>query len=93
MVGVFERVYEIGPVFRAEPHDTVRHLAEYLSLDAEMGFIRDHHDVMRVLRDVLAAILETILETAQPALRLLDLVLPDVPSERSPSCASMKRNA
>ena len=81
MVGVFERVYEIGPVFRAEPHDTVRHLAEYLSLDAEMGFIRDHHDVMRVLRDVLAAMLETILETAQPALRLLDLVLPDVPSE------------
>ena len=41
-----------GPVFRAEPHDTVRHLAEYVSLDAEMGFITDHHDVMRVLRDV-----------------------------------------
>ena len=39
MVGVFERVYEVGPVFRAEPHDTVRHLAEYVSLDAELGFI------------------------------------------------------
>jgi nondiscriminating aspartyl-tRNA synthetase len=37
MVGVFERVYEIGPVFRAQPHDTVRHLAEYLSLDAGDG--------------------------------------------------------
>ena len=37
MVGVFERVYEIGPVFRAEPHDTARHLAEYTSLDAELG--------------------------------------------------------
>ena len=46
MVGVFERVYEVGPVFRAEPHDTVRHLAEYVSLDAEIGFIRDHRDVM-----------------------------------------------
>jgi nondiscriminating aspartyl-tRNA synthetase len=33
LVGVFERVYEVGPVFRAEPHDTVRHLAEYVSLD------------------------------------------------------------
>ncbi len=51
MVGVFERVYETGPVFRAEPHDTARHLAEYVSLDAELGFIRDHRDVEIVLRD------------------------------------------
>ena len=40
MVGVFERVYEVAPVFRAEPHDTARHLAEYVSLDAEIGV---HH--------------------------------------------------
>ena len=39
LVGVFERVYEVGPVFRAEPHDTVRHLAEYVSLDVELGFV------------------------------------------------------
>ena len=39
-MGVFERVYEVGPVFRAEPHDTARHLAEYTSMDAELGFIR-----------------------------------------------------
>ena len=81
MVGVFERVYEVGPVFRAEPHDTVRHLAEYLSLDAEVGFIRDHRDVMRLLRDVLAAMVEAIADRAQPALRALDLVPPEVPSE------------
>ena len=49
MVGVFERVYETGPVFRAEPHDTARHLAEYVSLDAELGFISDHRDVLAVL--------------------------------------------
>ncbi|HEX7993934.1 MAG TPA: amino acid--tRNA ligase-related protein, partial [Streptosporangiaceae bacterium] len=54
MVGVFERVYETGPVFRAEPHDTARHLAQYASLDAEFGFITDHHDVMAMLRDVIA---------------------------------------
>lgn len=54
LVGVFERVYEIGPVFRAEPHDTVRHLAEYRSLDVELGFIHDHRDVLAVLREVLA---------------------------------------
>lgn len=54
LVGVFERVYEVGPVFRAEPHDTVRHLAEYRSLDVELGFVRDHRDVLAVLREVLA---------------------------------------
>lgn len=81
MVGVFERVYEVGPVFRAEPHDTVRHLAEYVSLDAEMGFIHDHHDVMTMLRDVLSAMVDAIADTAQPALRLLDLDLPEVPAD------------
>ncbi|MFE6611443.1 aspartate--tRNA(Asn) ligase [Amycolatopsis sp. NPDC057786] len=54
LVGVFERVYEVGPVFRAEPHDTARHLAQYTSLDAELGFIDDHHDVMTVLRAAIA---------------------------------------
>ncbi len=54
MVGVFERVYETGPVFRAEPHDTPRHLSEYVSLDAELGFIADHHDVMAIARVAVA---------------------------------------
>jgi nondiscriminating aspartyl-tRNA synthetase len=58
MVGVFERVYEVGPVFRAEPHDTSRHLAQYLSLDAELGFVRDHRDVMAVLTRVVRAMTE-----------------------------------
>jgi nondiscriminating aspartyl-tRNA synthetase len=81
MVGVFERVYEVGPVFRAEPHDTARHLAQYLSLDAEVGFIHDHHDVMRVLRDVLAAMVESVVASARPALHLLELDPPEVPAE------------
>ena len=62
MVGVFERVYEIGPVFRAEPHDTVRHLAEYVSLDVELGFIDDHFSVMAVLRDVIAGMVGSMQE-------------------------------
>jgi len=53
MVGVFERVFEVGPVFRAEPHDTPRHLNEYVSLDAEMGFIIDHTTVMSLLTTVI----------------------------------------
>jgi nondiscriminating aspartyl-tRNA synthetase len=79
MVGVFERVYEIGPVFRAEPHDTVRHLAEYVSLDVELGFIDDHFDVMAVLRDVLAGMVESMRENGERELALLEISLPDVP--------------
>ncbi len=58
MVTVFERVFEVGPVFRAEPHDTTRHINEYVSLDVEMGFIRDHHDVMAVVERVVHGILD-----------------------------------
>jgi nondiscriminating aspartyl-tRNA synthetase len=81
MVGVFERVYEIGPVFRAEPHDTVRHLAEYVSLDVELGFIADHREVIAVLRDVVAGMVGAIEERAPRAVELLGLDLPAVPDE------------
>lgn len=46
-VGIFGRVYEIGPVFRAEKHNTSRHLNEYISLDFEMGFIDSFYDVIQ----------------------------------------------
>jgi nondiscriminating aspartyl-tRNA synthetase len=55
LVGVFERVFEVAPVFRAEPHDTPRHLNEYVSLDAEMGFVSDHRDVMTMLEVAIRA--------------------------------------
>src|SRR5690606_5352827 len=64
LVGVFERVFEVGPVFRAEPHDTVRHLAEYVSLDAEIGFVDDHRDVMAVVREALAGMVAAVGERA-----------------------------
>jgi len=73
MVGVFERVYEVGPVFRAEPHDTSRHLAEYVSLDAELGFVRDHFDVMRMLREAVAGMAESVRAACFDA--------PEVPTE------------
>ena len=81
MVGVFERVYEVGPVFRAEPHDTARHLAEYVSLDAELGFVRDHFDVMAVLREVVAGMVEAMRERSPAAVELLEVQLPEVPAE------------
>jgi nondiscriminating aspartyl-tRNA synthetase len=81
MVGVFERVYETGPVFRAEPHDTVRHLAEYVSLDVELGFIENHRDVEIVVRAVLAGMVAAIEERAGNALGLLGIEVPEVPDE------------
>ena len=88
MVGVFERVYETGPVFRAEPHDTVRHLAEYISLDAELGFIEAHRDVIAVLREVLAGMVAAI--TAEPDCAGLPARLPSFPA-RCRCCTSARR--
>lgn len=81
MVGVFERVFEVGPVFRAEPHDTTRHLNEYVSLDVEFGFIADHFTVMALLRDVLAGIMTTLAAHHAADLAALDCVLPEVPAQ------------
>lgn len=81
LVGVFERVYEVGPVFRAEPHDTVRHLAEYVSLDVELGFIEDHREVVACLRDVVAGMVKAIHERAGAAVDRLGIEVPRVPEQ------------
>ena len=81
LVGVFERVFEVGPAFRAEPHDTARHLAEYTSLDAELGFIASYHDVMAVLRDAIAGMVAGVAARASRATELLGLMLPVVPPQ------------
>ena len=81
MVGVYERVFEVGPVFRAEPHDTTRHINEYVSLDAEFGFIEDHFTVMAMLRDVIAHILFTLHERYPAELALLNVQMPEVPEQ------------
>jgi len=80
MVGVFERVFEVGPVFRAEPHSTVRHLNEYVSLDVEMGFIHDHHDVMALLNRLLAAMIDHVKQYHASDLTLVGATMPDVPA-------------
>jgi nondiscriminating aspartyl-tRNA synthetase len=52
MVGVFERVFEIGPTFRAEPSATTRHVSEVTMLDIEMGFIENHEEVLDMVQDM-----------------------------------------
>jgi nondiscriminating aspartyl-tRNA synthetase len=79
MVGVFERVYEVGPVFRAEPHDTARHINQYTSLDVELGFIADHFEVMAQLTRVLRGMLVELAASCAPELALLGAVMPELP--------------
>ena len=81
MVGVFERVYEVGPVFRAEPHATSRHLNEYVSLDVEFGFIRDHTDVMDLLTDVVRGILGHLESACALELSALQVKMPVLPAQ------------
>ena len=81
MVGLFERVYEVGPVFRAEPHDTTRHSNEYVSLDVEMGFIDDHTTVMALLCELLHAIFAHLAAQFSRELALLAVDLPTVPAQ------------
>lgn len=76
-VGFFERVFEVGPVFRAEPHATTRHLASYVSLDAEFGFIEDHRTVMAMLTGTIAAMVEAA-RALPDALALAGAAVPDV---------------
>jgi nondiscriminating aspartyl-tRNA synthetase len=76
MVGIFERVYEVAPVFRAEKHATHRHLNEYVSLDAEFGFIENHFTVMEMLTEVMRGIINHLKTECAVELNLLNVKLP-----------------
>lgn len=78
MVGVFERVYEVGPVFRAEKHDTARHLNEYTGIDFEMGYIASFWDIMETEVRMLQAVLKTLAEEYAYELELLQVFLPSL---------------
>ena len=78
MVGVYERVYETAPVYRAEQSHTVRHLSEYLSLDVEMGFIEDDNDVMNLEEALLKSMMRHVSAHCGKQLALLDAQVPDI---------------
>ncbi|TBH20685.1 aspartate--tRNA(Asn) ligase [Thermus thermamylovorans] len=81
LVGVFERVYEVAPVWRMEEHNTSRHLNEYLSLDVEMGFIQGEEDLMRLEEGLLQEMMEEALTGAGNEIRLLGAEWPSFPKE------------
>ncbi len=78
LVGVYERVFEIAPVFRAEHHDTSRHLNEYISMDFEMGFINDFSDIMNMETGALKYIFNLLKEEYKEELELLHAQVPEI---------------
>lgn len=71
MVGVFERVFTTGAIFRAEKSATTRHLSELTMLDLEMGFIKDHTDVIKLVTELIRAITAQINDRCAAELRIL----------------------
>ena len=78
MVGVFDRVFETAPVFRAEKHNTKRHLNEYTSLDFEMGYIDGFEDIMAMETGFLQYTMKLLAKDYQKELDMLGITLPDV---------------
>lgn len=78
MVGVFDRVFETAPVFRAEKHNTKRHLNEYTSLDFEMGYIDGFEDIMAMETGFLQYTMKLLETSYARELKILGLTLPKV---------------
>ena len=78
MVAVYERVFEIAPVFRAEHHDTSRHLNEYISMDFEMGFLESFEDIMQMETGVLKYIMNLLKTEYQNEVELLHIDIPEI---------------
>ncbi len=83
MASGFDRVYEIAPIFRAEEHDTMRHLNEVISIDLEASFC-DHEDVMEILENLVSTAISDVSEQCVEELKTLnvDLKIPQTPFER-----------
>ena len=78
MVGVYERVFEIAPVFRAEKHDTSRHINEYTSVDFEMGYIQSFEDIMQMETGLIQYAIRYLEDEYHYELELLKVKLPKV---------------
>lgn len=79
MVGAgFERVFEVAHVYRAEEHNTSRHLNEYVSMDLELGFIEDEYELMNLEEELIKYILNSVEEKGIKYLELLNAKLPKI---------------
>ena len=78
LVAVYERVFEIAPVFRAEHHDTSRHLNEYISMDFEMGFIDSFEDIINMEAGLLKYIMNLLKTEYKNEVDLLHIDIPEI---------------
>ena len=78
LVGVYQKVFEVAPVFRAEHHDTSRHLNEYTSMDFEMGFINGFEDIMNTEVMVLKYIMNLLKTEYKDELDILHVDVPEI---------------
>ncbi|EJQ11662.1 aspartate--tRNA(Asn) ligase [Bacillus cereus] len=76
VAGGLERVFEVAPVYRAEHHNSSRHLNEYISLDVELGFIHDFYEVMQLETDVLRYMFQQVAKICEKELQLLQIEVP-----------------
>lgn len=81
MTAVFERVFTIGNVYRAEEHSTTRHLNEYTSLDLEFGFIKDHTDVMKMENELLVFVIKHLEKSCSDDFSFFNIELPKILKE------------
>jgi nondiscriminating aspartyl-tRNA synthetase len=78
LIPIYERVFEIAPVFRAEKHNTARHLNEYVSVDFEMGFINSFYDVINMETGMIRFAMDYLRENYSTYLKKLNVELPEV---------------
>lgn len=76
LIPVYERVFEIAPVFRAEKHETVRHLNEYIGVDFEMGFIESFYDIINMETGMLKFAFDYVKKNYPDCLKKLNIELP-----------------
>lgn len=79
MAGVFERAFTVAKIFRGEKHATTRHLSEAVCMDFEMAFIKDHHDVMRMLEHSIKHIVAKVVEKHGEVFEQMGVAAPLVP--------------
>ena len=80
MVGVYERVFEINPTYRAEPSATTRHMTEFITVDMEMGFIT-FAELLDLLSNLLNAVVDDVWKNNAPELKLWDAKNPSLPAK------------
>lgn len=84
MAGAFEKVFEVGPAFRAEQSYTIRHLTEFISLDVEIAWITGVDDLLDLIEDIIIHIFRKLRLEGKKYFELLNMEPPKIPEKPFP---------